>query len=201
MNHDKVDMLPDETTCSKAIPDTYDANKLDDETTPEEMLDNAHQAIREKLAIELLESLREVTPAHFERLCVHLLERMGYGKGKEVGQSGDGGIDGVVNQDALGLEKVYIQAKRWSSAQVGEPEIRNFSGSLNARGASKGVFITTSSFNNGARQSAQTMRNQTIVLIGGKELAQLMIEHGVGVVTQQTYEIKKLDENYFAEDV
>ena len=127
---------------------------------------------------------------------------MGYGEGVTVGRSGDGGIDGIINQDALGLEKVYVQAKRWAS-QVGEPEIRNFSGSLDPHGATKGVFITTSTFSSTARQTAQTISagSKFIRLVDGNELAQLMIRHGVGVVTEYTYEIKKLDENYFAEDV
>ena len=109
-------------------------------------------------------------------------------------------IDGVINQDPLGLEKVYIQAKRWAN-QVGEPEVRNFSGSLDARGASKGVFITTSNFSGTARQTAETISagSKFIRLIDGSELARLRIEYGVGVVTEFTYELKKLDENYFSE--
>ena len=125
---------------------------------------------------------------------------MRYGTGEAVGGSGDGGIDGVINQDPLGLEKVYLQAKRWAN-QVGEPEIRNFSGSLDARGAAKGVFITTSNFSGTARQTAETISagSKFIRLIDGSELARLMIEHGVGVVTEFTYKLKKLDENYFSE--
>ena len=134
---------------------------------------------------------------------VDLLVKMGYGQGEAVGRSGDGGIDGIINQDALGLEKVYVQAKRYTAGAVGEPEIRNFSGSLDAKGATKGVFITTSTFSSAARQTAQTISagNKFIRLVDGNELAQLMIRHGIGVVTEYTYEIKKLDENYFAEDV
>ena len=118
-----------------------------------------------------------------------------------VGKSGDGGIDGIINQDALGLEKVYMQAKRWQN-QVGEPEIRNFSGSLDARGASKGVFVTTSSFSGNAKQTAQIISpgNKFIRLVDGPELAKLMLAHEVGVITQYTYRIQKLDENYFAEE-
>ena len=126
---------------------------------------------------------------------------MGYGDGRVVGQSGDQGIDGILNQDALGLEKVYVQAKRHTGGQVGEPDIRNFSGSLVKHGATKGVFITTSTFSPTARQTAQSisLANQFIRLIAGQELAELMIKHGVGVVTEITYEVKKLDANYFTE--
>ena len=134
---------------------------------------------------------------------VDLLVKMGYGQGETIGRSGDGGIDGIINQDALGLDKVYIQAKRYTVGSVGEPEIRNFSGSLDPYGATKGVFITTSTFSNTAHQTAQTISagNKLIRLVDGNELAHLMIKHGVGVVTEYTYLIKKLDENYFAEGI
>lgn len=176
--------------------------ELDSDTPPDELLANAQSALRGRLAQELLESLLRISWERFEHLCVQLLEKMGYGRGEHLGQTGDGGIDGVINQDALGLERVYIQAKRWTN-QVGEPEIRNFSGSLNAKGANKGVFITTSQFSTPAKQTASSISSgaQTIILVEGLDLAYLMIDHGVGVVTVQSYEIKKLDENYFAEDV
>ena len=163
-------------------------------------MDKAHRELRAKLAAELLENLQQIPWEQFERLTVHLLEEMGYGIGIHLGQTGDGGMDGVISQDALGLEKIYIQAKRWENT-VGEPEIRNFSGSLSARGASKGVFITTSNFSTTAKHTANSISSgsQTIILVEGMELAYLMIDNGVGVVTQQRYEIKKLDENYFAE--
>ena len=130
-----------------------------------------------------------------------MLANMGYGDGKVTGRTGDRGIDGVLNQDALGLEKVYVQAKRFDYAQVGEPEIRNFSGSLDPFGASKGVFITTSSFSNTARQTAENISRggKFIRLIDGQELAELMMISGVGVVTEVTYEVKKLDANYFTD--
>lgn len=172
----------------------------EDDTPPDELMDKAHRELRAKLAAELLENLQQIPWEQFERLTVHLLEEMGYGIGIHLGQTGDGGMDGVISQDALGLEKIYIQAKRWENT-VGEPEIRNFSGSLNARGASKGVFITTSNFSATAKHTANSISSgsQTIILVEGMELAYLMIDNGVGVVTQQRYEIKKLDENYFAE--
>ncbi len=159
------------------------------------------QQLRERLADELLENIMKLTPGRFEQLVVNLLEKMGYGEGQTVGRSGDGGIDGIIDQDPLGLEKVYIQAKRWSS-QVGDPEIRNFSGSLDAKGAAKGVFITTSTFSSTAKETTRNISagNKLIRLIDGQELAALMVQHGVGVVTVSTYEVKKMDENYFAED-
>lgn len=183
--------------------DTFsDSVESSAESTPEELMAQSDRQLRAKLAAELLESIMKLTSDRFEQLVVNLLEKMGYGKGEAVGRSGDGGIDGIINQDPLGLEKVYIQAKRWSS-QVGEPEIRNFSGSLDAQGAGKGVFITTSTFSSTAERTARNISagSKLIRLIDGQELAALMIQHGVGVVTVSTYEVKKMDENYFAEDV
>ena len=173
-----------------------------EDSTPREQIAVLHEELNDRLAEDLLESVKRMSPTSFEQLVVSLLEKMGYGQGQTVGRSGDGGIDGIINQDALGLEKVYIQAKRWEN-QVGEPEIRNFSGSLEAKGANKGVFITSSSFGPRARETARFISagNKFIRLIDGEELARLMINHGVGVVSEITYDVKKLDENYFAEDL
>ena len=174
------------------------------DTTPDEQMARAFNQSRDKLVDDVLLQIRSESYSHqnFELLVLDLLRRMGYGEPQHTGKSGDGGIDGIINQDALGLEKVYVQAKRWAN-QVGEPEIRNFSGSLDPYGATKGVFITTSTFSSTARQTAQNISagNKFIRLVDGPELARLMIAHGVGVVTEYTYEIKKLDENYFADDV
>ena len=169
--------------------------------TPDEQMAKSHEQHKTMLSDQVLDSVKGVTPSDFERLVVGLLSKMGYGYGKPVGGSGDQGIDGILNQDTLGLEKVYLQAKRYTSSQVGEPEIRNFSGSLVTKGATKGVFITTSTFSPTAQQTARTISfgNQFIRLIDGPELAKLMIEHSVGVVTDITYEVKKLDANYFAD--
>ena len=182
-----------------AVPDAGDSNQ---NASPSEIMDVGFRQLQSKLIDDMLESVMGVSSDRFEWLVVNLLERMGYGEGQAVGRSGDGGIDGIINQDALGLEKVYVQAKRWA-APVGEPEIRNFSGSLDPYGATKGVFITTSTFSNTARQTARNISagNKFIRLVDGDELARLMIRYGVGVVTEYTYEVKKLDENYFAEDV
>ncbi len=189
------------TTNAIGVPDTAKTIVSDfEDGTPDEHMDALHRELNDRLAYELLESAKGMAPDRFEDLVVELLEEMGYGEGEAIGRSGDEGIDGIVNQDPLGLEKVYIQAKRWQN-QVGEPEIRNFSGSLEAKGASKGVFITTSNFSSTAEQTARYISagNKFIRLIGGHELARLMINHGVGVVTETTYEVKKIDENYFVD--
>ncbi len=174
---------------------------IPDDLTPDEQLANSYRAHIQMLADETLENVKSISSVGFERLVVELLVSMGYGDGKVVGRSGDQGIDGILNQDTLGLEKVYVQAKRFDYAQVGEPEIRNFSGSLDPFGATKGVFITTSSFSPTARQTAENISRggKFIRLIDGQELSELMITHSVGVVTETTYEVKKLDANYFAE--
>ena len=184
---------------STAVPATNTLGSVD--ITPDEQMAKSYAQHHNMLSGEILDSVKGVTPSGFEHLVVELLSRMGYGDGRVVGHSGDQGIDGFLNQDTLGLEKVYVQAKRHTSSQVGEPDIRNFSGSLVAQGATKGVFITTSTFSLTARQTAQaiSLGNQFIRLIDGSELAELMVKHGVGVVTEMTYEVKKLDANYFAD--
>ncbi|MCY4416280.1 MAG: restriction endonuclease [Chloroflexi bacterium] len=194
---------PDQTTMAPIA----DAELRNPETlrdgTPKEVIDAGYNRLHASLVVEMLENIVGVSPDQFERLVVDLLEKMGYGQGRTVGRSGDGGIDGIISQDALGLEKVYIQAKRYTTGSVGEPPIRNFAGSMIANGATKGVFITTAAFSDTAKETAANVsrRNETIRLVDGQELAQLMIRHGVGVVTEYTYEIKKLDENYFAEEI
>ena len=171
------------------------------EISPDEQIEVTYEQLRNKLADELLETVKAVSPERFEDLVVELLVKIGYGRGRRVGRSGDGGIDGIVTQDRLGFEKVYIQAKRWDTAQIGEPEIRNFSGSLDPHGATRGVFITTSRFSEAARRTADdaARNNKTILLIDGPKLVRLMIEYGVGVITKTVYEIKEIDENYFAD--
>ena len=186
---------PDNKTSKATITDIV---PVIEDVSPQDKIDVGYRELNEQLADDLLDSISRISPEAFEHLVVDLLEKMGYGKGETVGRSGDGGIDGIINQDALGLEKVYIQAKRWQN-QVGEPEIRNFSGSLDARGARKGVFVTTSRFSETAKQTAQTISagNKFIRLIDGPELAKLMMAYDIGVVTQYAYKIQKLDENYF----
>ena len=175
------------------------------EQTPEENLDKAYQRIRKSLASELLNKVIELSPAFFERLVVELLVKMGYGgsikdAGKAMGKSGDEGIDGTIKEDKLGLDIIYIQAKRWKTGNVvGRPEIQKFVGALAGQGAKKGIFITTSNFTKEALD--YTPRNETkIVLIDGEQLAQLMIDYSLGCTTQRTYELKKLDSDYFGEE-
>ena len=191
--------LPTELAAATIHPsaDTPDIDEVD--ATPDELIEAAYNKLQEKLEDDLLRNLKSVEPDTFEEIAVRLLVKMEYGEGEAVGRSGDGGIDGIINQDPLGLEKVYVQAKRWKDQVVGEQEIRNFSGSLTLQGASKGVFITTSDFSSAAIKAAEEFarRGQLIHLINGQELARLMVEHGVGVVTETTYAIKKLDENFF----
>ena len=171
------------------------------EISPEEQIEVTYEQLKTMLADDLLDALKAVSPERFEELVIDLLVKMGYGSGLRVGRSGDGGIDGIVTEDRLGFEKVYVQAKRWDIAQINAPEIRNFSGSLDPYGATKGVFITTSRFSGPARQVADdaARNNKTLRLIDGDELSYLMIEYGVGVVTKTTYEVQELDENYFAD--
>lgn len=173
--------------------------------TPEESLDKAYQRIRKSLAAELLNKVIDLSPAFFEKLVVELLVKMGYGgsmkdAGTAIGKSGDEGIDGTIKEDKLGLDIIYIQAKRWRPGNVvGRPELQKFVGALAGQGAKKGIFITTSSFTKDALE--YTPRNETkIVLIDGVHLAQLMIDSNLGCTVQQTYELKKIDSDYFGED-
>ncbi len=172
--------------------------------TPEEILEDSYQNIRKALAQELLDRISKLSPTFFERLVVELLVKMGYGgsmkdAGKAIGKSGDEGIDGTIKEDKLGLDIIYIQAKRWQVGNVvGRPEIHKFVGALAGQGAKKGIFITTSSFTKDALEFVP--RNETkIVLIDGYRLAQLMIDYNLGVATQHTYEVKKIDSDYFEE--
>lgn len=182
------------------FPPASEALEEDVERTPDEQMAVAYKQWQDKLTDDLLGSIATISWEGFERLVVGLLVKMGYGQPeKRLKNSRDGGIDGVIKQDALGMEKVYVQAKRWNKGQVGDVEIRNFSGSLDPYGATKGVFITNSTFSQTAKQTSKEIsaRNKVIRLIDGPKLASLMIEHGVGVVNEYTYNLKKLDENYF----
>jgi restriction system protein len=170
--------------------------------TPRELLERSHQQLKDDLAQELLAQVKLCSPAFFERLVVQLLLAMGYGgslrdAGQAIGRSGDGGIDGIIKEDRLGLDVIYIQAKRWEG-NVGSSEIRNFVGSLVGQNAHKGVFITTSGFSRDARDYAKTI-SHNVVLIDGETLAELMIDHGVGTTTQDVYEVKAVDTDYFVE--
>jgi len=172
--------------------------------TPEELLESSYQSIRKDLAQDILDKILNLSPAFFERLVVELLVKMGYGgsiqdAGRAIGKSGDEGIDGTIKEDKLGLDVIYIQAKRWKPGNViGRPEIHKFIGALVGQGSKKGIFITTSSFTKDAIEFIP--RNETkVVLIDGMQLSQLMIDYNVGVTSQHLYEIKRIDNDYFEE--
>jgi len=174
--------------------------------TPEELIDQSFNEITNELRASLLDRIMSASPAFFEKVIVDLLLRMGYGgsrsdAGRRIGRSGDGGIDGVINEDPLGLDVVYLQAKRYAAAnQVTPDQLRGFAGSLLQRGATKGVFVTTSRFTEQAKDFARTIKQQRIVLIDGDELTKLLVKHGVGVRTERTLELRKVDLDYFDEE-
>lgn len=179
-----------------------DAVSEADELTPEEHLEYGNQRVREQLTADLLEKLKAGSPSFFEKVVVELLVAMGYGgsrqdAGQTVGRAADGGIDGVIKEDRLGLDVLYIQAKRWNGV-VGRPEIQKFAGALQGQRAKKGVFITTSDFTKEAVDYAAVIDSR-IVLISGSRLADLMIDHGIGVTTIASYEVKRIDSDYFEE--
>ncbi len=168
--------------------------------TPEDQLAAAYRRLRDALETDLLEQVKSSSPGFFERLVIDLLLAMGYGgsrrdAGRAIGRSGDGGIDGIIKEDKLGLDAIYVQAKRWE-ATVGRPEIQKFAGALQGHRATKGVFITTSDYSAEAASYVDKISSK-IILIDGSTLAGLMIDHGVGVSTVGTYEIKKIDADYF----
>jgi restriction system protein len=178
----------------------YERSYEDLNVTPDERLDAAYKELRKSLADDLLERVRSGTPKFFEHLVVDLLVSMGYGgsladAAQVVGRSGDEGIDGVIKEDRLGLDMVYVQAKKWDNT-VGPGEIDRFVGSLMRKKAHKGVFITSGSFSSGARRAAAEA-SAKIVLIDGEELAELMIDHGVGVNDYKSYQVKRVDSDYF----
>ncbi len=171
--------------------------------TPEEMLEAGYQSLRRELARDLLQRVKSVSARFFERLVVDLLVAMGYGgsrkdAGQAVGQSGDGGIDGIIKEDRLGLDVVYVQAKRWDGT-VGRPVVQAFAGSLEGQRARKGVLITTSQFSQDARDYVSRIEKK-IVLIDGEQLAQLMIDYGIGVAEVASYTVKRIDADYFDQD-
>ncbi|MDL5050427.1 restriction endonuclease [Oscillatoria amoena NRMC-F 0135] len=174
-----------------------------DAQTPEEQIEAASVSLRDSLGEEILAKMKAASPAFFERLVVELLVRMGYGgtrkdAGRAIGRSGDEGIDGIIKEDRLGLDVIYIQAKKWE-ATVGRPEIQKFAGALQGFRAKKGIFITTSDFSNEAEDYASRIDSK-IVLIDGETLWNLMIDFGIGVSTVATYEVKRIDNDYFDEE-
>lgn len=185
--------------------ETNQPEKLDT-STPEDRINDSIKEIQEQLSDDLLEIILEMSPHFFERLVLDLLHVMGYG-GKEkhnlihTGYGADGGIDGLIKEDALGLEHIYIQAKRWKpDSTVSSTEIQKFAGALSGKGARKGIFITTTTFSKQASDYANNHQFSRIILIDGKQLTDLMITYGVGLYTEVTYKIQKIDRDYFDED-
>ena len=177
----------------------------DSAETPEEALESAAQQLRDALELDLLKRVRSSEPAFLEQVVLDLLVAMGYGggdpsMGRITGRSGDGGIDGTIREDTLGLDEVYVQAKKYAADNtVGASALRNFAGAIDAAGTSKGVFVTTARFTQAARQYV-ALSPKRIVLIDGEELARLMVTHNIGVRTRVTHEIKRIDEDYFSEE-
>lgn len=171
--------------------------------TPAELLESGYQRLREELAEELLEQVKNASPSFFERLVIDLLVKMGYGgsrqdAGRAIGRTGDEGIDGIISEDRLGLDVIYVQAKRWDNV-VGRPEIQKFVGALQGQRARKGIFITTSKFTDEAVQYARGIENK-VVLIDGDRLTELMIDFDIGVSPVASYQIKKIDADFFSEE-
>ncbi len=171
--------------------------------TPEEVLESAYLSLRQNLASDILQQIKQSTPRQFERIVVQLLVSMGYGgtlkdAGKAVGKSGDEGIDGIIKEDRLGLDIIYIQAKKWDGT-VGRPEIQKFAGALQGQRARKGIFITTSDFSKDAYDYVAKIDSK-IVLIDGQQFSQFMIDHNLGVTSVANYEIKRIDSDYFTDE-
>lgn len=173
---------------------------IEENKTPEELMENAQALYFESLQKELLAKLKQVDPVRFERIVLDLMEKMNYGVGQMTKLSHDGGIDGIIDEDELGLEKIYLQAKRYSENKVNEKEMQNFAGALGCSTVRKGVFITTSFFDERAKKKAASVQGKVIRLIDGQELTTLMIKHNIGVQTKTRIEIKKLDEDFFIEE-
>ena len=174
-----------------------------EEKTPEDLLEIGYEKYQEKLLSDLLEKVKQCTPDFFERLVVELLVNMGYGgsfedAGKAIGKSGDEGIDGIIKEDKLGLDVIYIQAKRWTNP-VSRPDIQKFAGALLGKKAKKGVFITTSTFSESAIEYARNVENK-IILIDGEQLTKYMVENGIGVSETASYKINNIDLDYFTEE-
>lgn len=185
----------------KSVTISDNHKSTEDERTPEEILEDAYQEIRENLAQELLTQVKNCSPAFFERLVVELLVKMGYGgshrdAARAVGQSGDGGIDGIIDEDKLGLDSIYIQAKKWDGTSISRPEIQKFVGALMGRKARKGIFITTSKFSSDAMHYVSNI-DYRIVLIDGQRLAELMLDYDLGVTEVTSYRLKRIDSDYF----
>ncbi len=172
--------------------------------SPDDLMATGYLNRRRQIEQDVLAKVKSCSPEFFERLVVKLLTAMGYGgsladAGKAIGKSGDGGVDGVIKEDKLGLEQIYIQAKRWDSTSVGRPEIQKFVGVLHGKRARKGIFLTTSAFTKDAHEYASSLETK-VILIDGQQLAELMFDHEVGVSTESTYVVKRIDNDFFDDD-
>ena len=197
-----LDQFPEFVEFRKVKKDKKKTIAVTIETNPEEALETAYQELQENLASDLLQAIKQCNPDFFERLVVDVLIKIGYGgsrkeAGQAIGRTGDEGIDGIIKEDKLGLDIIYMQAKRWENT-VGRPEIQKFAGALQGQRARKGIFITTSNFSKDALDYVKNIESK-IILIDGQRLAELMIEHHVGVSPVASYEINKLDTDYFIE--
>lgn len=184
---------------------TENRETLINERTPSEEIAISFEELKNSLADEILEKIKSCSFEFFEKSVIELLIKMGYGgsreeAGRATRRTSDEGIDGIINEDRLGLDRIYIQAKRWSDTVVGRPEIQKFSGALDTPGANKGVFITTSKFSREAREYVENINTKKIILIDGMQLAQYMIDFNVGVSTEIVYEVKRIDSDYFIEE-
>ena len=189
-------------TGSNAREDLVPNNETDNDLTPEEQIERGVRQIQGELKDEVLDRVKQLPPEGFEQLVLQLLVGMGYGGSmadvQGVARGADGGVDGVVNQDHLGLDRIYIQAKRWEGS-VGRPVIQGFVGALAGVGASKGVIMTTSTFAQPAQEYVKTLTDRRIVLVDGKRLSELMVKHGIGVSTKQIFVVQRMDEDLFLE--
>ncbi|MBA3962339.1 MAG: restriction endonuclease [Chthoniobacterales bacterium] len=188
---------------SKAAEPPEDNNVAEPPSSPQERIDTAFGELNASLITDIRGKLATVDPFRFERIVLDLLVAMGYGGSRDEAaavtrKTGDEGIDGVINEDRLGLDVIYVQAKKRSTTSIGRPDIQNFVGALAGKKASKGVFITTSAFHDNAREYAAGL-HQKVILIDGRRLAELMIEHGIGVAEEHAYHVKKIDSDYFDE--
>jgi len=186
-------------TAHREAQKTKKENEVEEVSTenasPQDLIDSGFSTIETQVKTELLDKLRNVDPYYFEKVILILLKKMGYGDFMETSKSGDGGIDGIINEDKLGLEKIYIQAKRYNENKVREKDIRNFIGAMSGD-TNKGVFVTTSSFDDSAIVKAHEAHH-TIILIDGDKLVDLMHQYGVGVQVSNVYEVKEVDEDFF----
>lgn len=192
-------------TTNRRENNTENRENLINERTPFEEIAIAFEELKNSLADEILEKIKSCSFEFFEKSVIELLIKMGYGgsreeAGRATKRTGDEGIDGIINEDRLGLDSIYIQAKRWRDTVVGRPEIQKFSGALDTPGANKGVFITTSKFSREAKEYVENINTKKIILIDGMQLAQYMIDFNVGVSTEIVYEVKRIDSDYFIEE-